>query len=177
MKTYILLLSLIASNLAYGQTQSANNDAEKNAVVAKIMDKLNMNRLVEQQIGALVSMVKNQAPLVVAEANIPIPQRGKATRTIVAELETIYVPLVSASKSITVAAYTAAFTLSEPKELLAFYETPLGSKLATELPRLQAEGMKKANIEGQRLTSQAFCTAFAKLKTQGINGGIPPFCK
>lgn len=177
MKIYILALSLLASSLAFGQTQEQNSDYEKKAIVSKIMDKLNVNRLTEQQVAALISMVKHQAPLVVAEAKIPMSQRDKAAKIIETELDVIYMPLVSASKNITASTYMTAFTLAELKELLAFYETPLGNKIATELPRLQAEAIKKGNVEGQRLASQALCSAFSKFKKERINGGTPPFCK
>lgn len=177
MKILILLLSLFLTHHCYGQTQVTSDTAEKDAIVAQIMEKLNLNRLVEQQIEPLISVVKKQAPLVVAEANIPAQQREKATKIIASELEAIYAPLVAVTKNITISTYTNAFSLSELKELLAFYDTPVGKKLSTELPRLQADAIKKGNVEGQRIASQAFCNGFAKLKKEGIDGGVPPFCK
>ena len=177
MKTFLFALALLLSTQALGQASAQDSEGEKRAIVAQITSKIQLDALLEKQISALVSMLKNQVPQVLAEASIPEPRKDKAKAIFAKEIDAIYGPLVAASKRITVDAYVTAFTLDELRDLLAFYNTPTGNKLATTLPNLQAQGMQAANLEGQKLATGAMCRAFRELNKQGIQGGMPPFCK
>lgn len=178
MRTLLLSLILCASTTqTLGQTNPQDIEVEKRALIRQITNKIQLDTLIEKQISALVTMVKGQIPIILAEASIPESRQSKATTILAKELDAIYVPLVAASKQITVDAYANAFTLHELKDLLAFYNTPTGKKLVATLPQLQAQGMQSANLEGQKLAAGAMCKAFSDFNKQGIHSGMPPFCK
>ena len=82
-----------------------------------------------------------------------------------------------AAMEITVHAYSAAFTLQELRDLLAFYLTPTGIKVTTDLPRLQAEGIQRGRQQGEKIAQESFCSAFAKFKQQNISATPLPFCR
>jgi hypothetical protein len=60
MKISILLVCLFLTQHCYGQPQITTNTTEKDAVVFQIKEKLNLNRHVEKQIQALISLAKYQ---------------------------------------------------------------------------------------------------------------------
>ena len=60
--------------------------------------------------------------------------------------------------------YAQRFTTAELKELVAFYRTPLGRKLASKLPELMGEaGKKVSSVLPERLP--------AALRRHGLVGG------
>jgi len=53
--------------------------------------------------------------------------------------------MVTIAMNIPIKKYTTLFTVSELKEILAFYKTSTGSKLVRALPKLHAEGIQEGN--------------------------------
>lgn len=177
MPTRVLFVLLaLAAGTAFAQAP-AGEPAQKRQVVVAILEQLNLGRMMDQQIDALLATVQRQAPLIVREANVPFTQGEQATQILVAELAGLKGALQAFALDAVTQAYVDAFTLAELQELLAFYQTPLGRKLAGEVPRLQAQGMREGAREGERMAMQAMCRAFAKIRQQGIEANQPPFCR
>ena len=59
--------------------------------------------------------------------------------------------------------YKRYFTLQEIKELIQFYNTPIGKKLAMSLPTLNSDLMKAGQEAGQEIASKIL----EKLKAEG----------
>ncbi len=64
--------------------------------------------------------------------------------------------------------YGSKFSESELKELIAFYNTPLGRKLIRVLPALTREGMQAGKKLGQSLGPKIEKRIIARLKSEGI---------
>jgi uncharacterized protein len=176
MKTLIALILSAAACVAQAETKQSDTETAKRSVVGQIIAKIDLARLLDQQLGGLIALMQGQAPMVVNEAGIPPAQRERATQIVAAEFGNLRSDMTKMAIDITTQAYMSTFTLGELNELLAFYDTPAGKKLATELPRLQTEGMKRGNEEGKKMGQQALCRAFATFKSEGIQATKPPFC-
>lgn len=176
MKTLTALVLSIAACAVQAETKQPDTEAAKRNVVSRIIERIDLARLLDQQLGGLITLMQNQAPMVVNEAGIPPAQRERAAQIVASEFGGLRSEMTQMTIEATTRAYMAAFTLGELNELLAFYNTSTGKKLATELPRLQAEGMKHGNEEGRKMGQQALCRAFAKFSSEGIQAAKLPFC-
>jgi hypothetical protein len=63
--------------------------------------------------------------------------------------------------------YAAHFTEAELKELLAFYKSPLGTKLISEQSKVGEEGLKFAQDWANRLSDQVIANMRDELKKRG----------
>lgn len=64
--------------------------------------------------------------------------------------------------------YHKYFTTAELKEMVAFYKTPTGSKMATLLPQVTQEGMLAGQQHGQSLGPVIQKRLMARFKKEGI---------
>ena len=64
--------------------------------------------------------------------------------------------------------YGNRFTENELKELVAFYDTPLGQKLIRVMPTITQEGMQAGQKLGQSLGPKIKQRVMARLKSEGI---------
>jgi hypothetical protein len=64
--------------------------------------------------------------------------------------------------------YDRNFTHAEIKELLAFYETPIGRKVVETLPKVIAESMQIGQAWGQSLGPEIDARVKAALKREGV---------
>lgn len=67
--------------------------------------------------------------------------------------------------------YGKYFTHDEIKELLAFYQTPIGKKSVLVLPKVMAEGMESGKSWGASLAPELERRVTAALRREGI---VPP---
>jgi hypothetical protein len=63
--------------------------------------------------------------------------------------------------------YANHFTEAELKELLAFYKTPVGTKLITEQPKVGEEGLKFAQAWANNLSDEVIAKMRDELKKRG----------
>jgi len=63
--------------------------------------------------------------------------------------------------------YANHFTEAELKELLAFYKTPVGTKLITEQPKVGEEGLKFAQTWANNLSEEIIVKMRDELKKRG----------
>ncbi|HUL88387.1 MAG TPA: DUF2059 domain-containing protein [Pseudolabrys sp.] len=63
--------------------------------------------------------------------------------------------------------YANHFTEAELKELLAFYKTPVGTKLITEQPKVGEEGLKFAQTWANNLSDEIIVKMRDELKKRG----------
>jgi hypothetical protein len=65
-------------------------------------------------------------------------------------------------------AYNVLFTQSEIRELLAFYDTPLGKKVLSAVPVLEAEGRVAAQKQVKALYPKITARVLDRLRKQGV---------
>jgi uncharacterized protein len=63
--------------------------------------------------------------------------------------------------------YASHFTESELNELLAFYRTPTGKKLVTELPKVLEESFARAREWGSKTSDEFIAVLRAEMKKRG----------
>jgi hypothetical protein len=65
--------------------------------------------------------------------------------------------------------YAARFSVQELREMLAFFKTPVGAKLAAELPAISQESMRVGMAWGQKIGQEIDQEARRELKKRGID--------
>lgn len=150
----ILSLATAVNGVAFAQTPTNQTapetnvqEAEKINNIKKLLDITGSKNLSQQIITQLLATLKTEYP--------EVPQ--KFWQTFVAELK----PDDMINELIPI--YGKYFTNEEIKEIIAFYQTPLGQKTITVLPELSRES---AAI-GLRYGREAAQRALAKLEAEG----------
>ena len=64
--------------------------------------------------------------------------------------------------------YHKYLTLEETKGLIKFYETPLGKKVISVMPKMTQEGMQAGQIWGQFISEKLQKRVRERLKKEGI---------
>jgi hypothetical protein len=70
--------------------------------------------------------------------------------------------------------YQRHFTADEMRQLVAFYETPLGRKVATELPAVQQEAMEAGGEWGQKMGQRIGREVAQRMREKGYRTDTPP---
>jgi hypothetical protein len=69
----------------------------------------------------------------------------------------------------TIAIYDSAFSGDEIKELLAFYESPLGRKVLVSLPNIQKQSLALGTVWGRQVGARVVARLRAKAKEKGYD--------
>ncbi|MBW4565743.1 MAG: DUF2059 domain-containing protein [Mojavia pulchra JT2-VF2] len=161
MKTKLLISAVVISAITTFQgvafAQATNNnrtapttntqDQEKINNIRKLLDITGASNLSRQIISQMVSAMKTEYPQVPAKFWDTFQAELKPE-----EMVNEFVPL-----------YNKYFTHDEIKQIIAFYQTPLGQKTLTVLPQLSRES---ATI-GLRYGKDAAARAIKKLEAEG----------
>jgi hypothetical protein len=78
-----------------------------------------------------------------------------------------YVPRASELVDETARIYATHFTEPELKQLLAFYQSPVGQKALVEEPKIVDESMAKAGSWGDNLSQEVMVSMRAEMKKRG----------
>ena len=95
------------------------------------------------------------------------PALAKDLNEISAQLRTELAPRSEEINSEVAKLYAAHFTESELKELLAFYKSPVGTKLIAEQAKVAEEGLKFAQDWANRLSDQVIIRMRDELRKRG----------
>ena len=95
------------------------------------------------------------------------PGLSKDLNEIAAKLRTDLAPRFDELTSEVAKLYAAHFTEAELKEILAFYKTPVGTKLINEQPKVGEEGLKFAQDWANKLSDQVIANMRDELKKRG----------
>jgi uncharacterized protein len=78
-----------------------------------------------------------------------------------------YAPRVSEMVDATARIYASHFTEQELKQLLAYYQSPLGQKALVEEPKILEESMASAGSWGDNLSQEVMASMRAEMKKRG----------
>jgi hypothetical protein len=95
------------------------------------------------------------------------PGLSKDLNEIAAKLRTDLAPRFDELTNEVAKLYAIHFTEQELKDVLAFYNTPVGMKLITEQPKIGEEGLKFAQEWANNLTDQVIAKMRDELKKRG----------
>lgn len=96
------------------------------------------------------------------------PELLKPTDEVVAEVLEDYRPKKSELLDQFARVYAQRFTIDELKQIVAFYESPIGVKLATANAELNADLQKVMQVFENNLRTEFFAKVRAGLKAKGI---------
>ena len=95
------------------------------------------------------------------------PNLGNALRDVATKLRNELTPRQAELHSEDAKVYSSRFTEKEIKDLLAFYQSPLGRKLITEEPRALDQSMTYAQDWARRLSDEVVVKMRAEMKKLG----------
>jgi uncharacterized protein len=125
MKSFLCTLMIV---VVFGQMPAVRaSDATHRAAAEALLNLMDMDNLMSQSIDQMLDMQVKQNPA--------IGQFKDQMKTFLAK----YMSWASMKEDM-IKIYTDEFTEQELKELLAFYQTPLGKKTVQKMPKLMAKG-------------------------------------
>ena len=125
MKSFLCTLMIV---VVFGQMQAVRADnASHRAAAEALLNLMDMDNLLNQSIDQMLEVQVKQNPA--------IGQFKTQMKTFLSK----YMSWAS-MKDDMIRIYTEEFTEPELKELLAFYQTPLGKKTVQKMPKLMAKG-------------------------------------
>lgn len=135
-----------------GKTVAAKGkDSEKVAAIRRMMELTGAGQLGMQAMGQMVAVFRNQLPGVPQKFWDDFMQEVNPD-----ELVNLTVPI-----------YEKHLSLQEIKEIIKFYETPVGKKLIGVMPLITAESMEVGKVWGAQLGARIQ----QRLKEQGLTTG------
>lgn len=156
----ILLLSLFFLSPLYAQTSKAKTEDIK-----RLMEMTGAKNIATQ----FASAITQQMFMMLRAGNPEIPDR--AFEVMANELMAFFSEKMSAPGGLldlTIPVYDKHFTHKEIKELLAFYESPIGKKVIQTLPQVTSESMAIGQRWGESLGPEIETRIFNALTKEGL---------
>lgn len=158
--TLLLLLS-VSADFAHSQQAPTTKeqtvaDKEKEADILRLMEVMGTRKLLSQMSEQIVQMTEKMLPPQTAADERSRKLSKRMLEEIMAEMNSEeyvnrFVPI-----------YSRVYTHEEIKELIAFYQSPLGKKLIQSTPKLMQESM----AESQKWMQVSLKKVFAKLSVE-----------
>jgi hypothetical protein len=95
------------------------------------------------------------------------PMLGKDLRDVATKLRAEYEPRVAEVNTEVAKVYASHFTEKELKDLLAFYQSPLGRKVVTEEPKALDQSMQFAQAWSRKFSDEVLAKIRAEMKKLG----------
>jgi len=92
---------------------------------------------------------------------------AKDLNEVAAQMEREYAPRVGELVDLSARIYASHFTEAELKDILAFYQSPLGQKMIVEEPKAVDESLAQAGQWGDNLAQEALGEMRAQMKKRG----------
>lgn len=158
----LVALALIgAAKPVLAQTVPATQPSPTAILLAKqILELKGVNKLFDPLVRGVVEKVKNQF----MQTNF---MWAKDLNEVAAQLEKEYAPRVSELVDASARIYASHFTEAELKQILAFYQTPLGRKVIVEEPKALDESMANAGNWGDNLSEEIIARMRDEMKKRG----------
>ena len=112
----------------------------------------------------LIAGVIEQAKLLFLQQN---PDLSKDLNDVAAKLRVEYAPRFAELTDHVARLYAQRFSETELKQLLVFYQSPLGKKLLLRQPQIVNSSMKYAQDWANKLSDQAIADMRAEMKKRG----------
>jgi hypothetical protein len=171
MRTIIALALVCTVLLGAGPAQTPADEDSKHQDTKKLMELVGTTRLlqdvIDQTIEQQIAMLRRARP--------EVPQKFWNEFTAEAREEASPQELIRLIAPI----YDQHFTHEEIRQMIAFYETPVGKKISATLPEIQQESLEVGQQWGERLGQRLSNRVNQRLNQQGHkplarNGGYSP---
>jgi len=140
---------------------AAANPSPASILIAKqIVQIKGVSAMFDQLVRGVVGKVKNQF----MQTNF---MWAKDLNEIAANLEKDYAPRANELVDTTARTYAEHFTEAELKELLTFYQSPIGRKMVVEEPKIIDDSMAHAGQWGDALSEEIIAKMRAEMKKRG----------
>ncbi len=159
------LLSLLLVALIYHAAAADNLTPEKNNDIKRLIEMTGGTNIAKQFSSAVTQQLSQM--LKSANANIP----DTALQAMEKDISVLITENISAPGGLVdqvVPIYDKYLTHPEVKELLAFYQTPLGTKLRSVLPQITQESMMAGQQWAQKLGPDIDKRVEDALKREGV---------
>src|ERR1700730_8724932 len=139
----------------------AANPSPASILIAKqIIELKGVGAMYNPLVRGVVEKVKNQF----MQTNF---MWGKDLNEIAANLQKEYAPRAIELVDATARTYAEHFTEAELKELLVFYQSPIGRKVVVEEPKILDDSMAHAGQWGDALSEEVIAKMRAEMKKRG----------
>lgn len=133
-----MIMLFVTATSVYAQS---DNNKEYRATLEKMMNLSGALEVSKTMVPQMVSMMKQSAP---GTADAFWDDFAAKWKTKFADrMVELYVPI-----------YQKYLTIDDLKELIAFYETPIGKKLAEATPKMTIEGMQLGQKIGMEMATE-----------------------
>ncbi len=153
-------LVALAAGATIGPATAANPSPASLLIAKQIMQIKGVEAMYPPLVRGVVDKVKNQF----MQTNF---MWGKDLNEIAANLQKEYAPRASELSDLTAKVYAEHFTEAELKDMLAFYQSPLGRKMVAEEPKVVDESMTRAGEWGDLLAEDVVAKMRAEMKKRG----------
>ncbi len=153
------LVALIAT-AAVRPAMAANPSPASLLLAKQIMQIKGVDAMFPPLVRGVVDKVKNQF----MQTNF---MWAKDINEIAANLQNDYASRASELSDMTAKIYAEHFTEAELKDMLTFYQSPLGRKMVVEEPKVVDEAMTRAGEWGDLLAEDAVAKMRAEMKKRG----------
>jgi len=140
----ILLVAILALGMSLSVGTAAAQSDEYRECLKSLLEKsgalATSDVVMDQMIPAVQQMTANDVP-----AEFWTAFRQKWNQKAKDKMVDLYVPI-----------YRKYFTLDELREIVVFYDTPVGRKLAAATPVMTQEGMEKGQQLGMEIANEMF---------------------
>jgi len=156
------LLGLVALGITgIARPAAAANPSQASILIAKQLVELKgVTAMYAPLVRGVVEKVKNQF----MQTNF---MWGKDLNEIAANLERDYAPRVNELVDATARTYAEHFTDAELKEMLVFYQSPVGRKMVAQEPKILDDSMNYAGQWGDTLSEEVIVKMRAEMKKRG----------
>lgn len=156
----IVLACIGTARPALAQTPTAPPSAAAILLAKQIIVLKGIDKLFHPLVRGVIEKVKNQF----MQTNF---MWGKDLNEVAAELEKEYAPRESELVDETARIYASHFTEAELKQILTFYQSPLGRKMVAQEPKAFDESMANAGSWGDKLSEEIIDKMRAEMKKRG----------
>jgi uncharacterized protein len=157
-RAFLALSLLLLAPAASAEEMSA----EKRADIEKLIQITGAANVGKQMAG----MAAGQMVQLIKQARPDIP--AKTLDVVPREVEAVFAANEPSFWEQVIPLYDKYFTGAELKEMLRFYNSPLGKKTVKVMPSLMAEGMKVGQKWGESLGPQVAQRVKARLEKEGV---------
>jgi uncharacterized protein len=157
----LVALALIgAAKPALAQAPAPQPSPAAILLAKQIIELKGVNKLFDPLVRGVIEKVKDQF----MQTNF---MWAKDLNEVAAQLEKEYAPRESELVDASARIYASHFTEAELKQILAFYQSPLGKKMVVEEPKTLDESMAYAGNWGNNLSEEIINRMRAEMKKRG----------
>lgn len=132
-----LTVFIVFTSILFGQSSTESNDDYKE-ILEKMFEVSGNEKAYQAAINQMFSMFKQQYTSVSEESWNALEEEFKNTS--IDELVELFIPV-----------YQKYFTIDDIKEIIKFYESPIGQKLAMKTPLITQESMQIGQQWGMKI--------------------------